>query len=186
MPSVADPHHRRDARGWLTSLPSSYPFQRLLQSIPALGPVTGLLVWIPLGHPPFLRQLRRRASQPRFVRRFLRYYGAVRLLGFVHRILIPLGFNARTPPNATFGEVKPEISRLPREKLPHMPWFSDRAGVRRTLPWRHVECCLPLAIRRSASRLIIRFRGSIARTAGSPVNASSAPSRTPSHDSGPA
>ena len=129
----------------------TYPFQRLLQPFPTLCPVTGLLARIAFGQLPFLRHLRRRASLLRFVRWFLRYYGVVRLLRFVHRILIPLGFNARTR-RTPFRRADPEISRLPCEKRPHMPWFSDRAGAGLASPWRRARCCLPLASTRSARR----------------------------------
>ncbi len=127
----------------------TYPFQRTLQPFPAQGPVTGLLARIAFGQPPFLHQLRRRALTPHFVRRFLRYYGVVRLLRIVHRILIPLGFNARTR-RTPFRRADPEISRLPREKCRHMPWFFDRAGAVHISSWRRARCCLPFTIRRSA------------------------------------
>ena len=113
--------------------PLTYPCQRTLQPFPALSPVAGLLARIAFGQPPFLHQLRRRALTPHFVRRFLRYYGVVRLLRLVHRILIPLGFNARTR-RTPFRRADPESSRLPREKRPHMPWFFDRAGAGYALP----------------------------------------------------
>ena len=92
----------------------TYPFQRTLQPFPAQGPVTGLLARIAFGQPPFLRRLRRRASLPNFVRRFLRYYGVVRLLRIVHRMLVPLGFHARTH-RTPLRRADTEISRLPRE-----------------------------------------------------------------------
>ena len=131
----------------------TYPFQRTLQPFPALGPVAGLLARIAFGQPPFLHQLRRRALTPHFVRRFLPYYGAVRLLKIVHRMLVPLGFHARTH-HTPLQRADPEISRLPREKCRHMPWFFDRAGAMRASSWRRARCCLPFNIRKSASRRI--------------------------------
>ena len=163
----------------------TYPFQRTLQPSPALNPVASLLAQIAFGQPPFLLQLRRRTLPPNFVRRFLRYYGVVRLLRFVHRMLVPLGFHARTH-RTPLRRAKPETSRLPCQKCRHMPWFFDRAGAMRASSWRRARCCLPLTIRKSAPRRITRFRGSIARPVGSSVNASNVPSRTHSHDSGSA
>jgi len=162
-----------------------YPIQLMLQPSPVLCPAAGLLGGIAFGQSTFLHRLRRGlVLQPHFVRRLLRYYWTVRLPVFVHRRLVPLGFTARTQSPYCWAELG--VSRLPREKRLHMPWFSDRAGAGRALPKRHARCGLPHTIRRSASRFINPFRGSIARPAGSPVNASSAPLPAPSHDSGPA
>ena len=133
--------------------PLTYPCLRTLQPFPALSPVAGLLARIAFGQPPFLHQLRRRALTPHFVRRFLRYYRVVRLLRFVHRMLVPLGFHARTL-RTPLRRVDPEISRLPREKCRLRPWFFDRAGAMRASSWRRARCCLPFTIRKSASRRI--------------------------------
>ena len=65
-------------------------------------------------------------------------------------MLVPLGFHARTLPTP-LRRVDPEISRLPREKCRHMPWFFDRAGAMCASSWRRARCCLPFTIRRSAS-----------------------------------
>ena len=129
----------------------TYPFQRTLQPSPALNPLASLLAQIAFGQPPFLHQLRRRTLPPNFVRRFLRYYRVVRLLRFVHRMLVPLGFHARTH-RTPLRRANPETSRLPCEKCRHMPWFFDRAGAMRASSWRRARCCLPLTIRKSASR----------------------------------
>jgi len=83
-----------------------------------------LLVHVPLGPRPSLHLLRSRS--PGVVRWLRRYYGGVRLLGFVHHRLRLLVFPMRTsgiPPLA-----KPEISRFPRKELPHMPGSSTTPG----------------------------------------------------------
>ena len=75
-------------------------------------------------------------------------------------------------------------SRFSRTKVPHMPWFSDRAGPpdssRVTLP-----AVLPSAFNRAWAPRSSVFRGSIARPARTPVNASPRPSQDAAHDSGP-
>ena len=81
-----------------------YPLQRRLQGRPALCPAPGTSKRIALGRPPSLNLLRRRRGRvttvkpvhTAFVRRRLRYYGAVRLPAAVHRRLAPVGFTART------------------------------------------------------------------------------------------
>src|SRR5262245_9387836 len=81
----------------------TYAFQRLchvycygldIYPCPALCPGRALLVRIPLGHRPWLRQLRCRLL--RFVRRLQCYYGDVRLPAFVRHRLRLLTFPMRT------------------------------------------------------------------------------------------
>src|SRR5271157_2069936 len=81
------------------------------------GPARALLSRVSLGPRPWLHQLR--DGSLRFVHRLHSYYDGVRLLGSVHHRLRLLVFPMRTcgiPPQA-----KPETSRFPCNKLPHMP-----------------------------------------------------------------
>jgi hypothetical protein len=80
------------------------------------------------------------------------------------------------------------ISRLPRKVFPHMPGVFDRAGFVRVSRYRHVGRRLPLAATASAPRRAclatgFSFRGSTARPARAPPNASPSPLRAPPHDS---
>src|SRR6202023_2571601 len=92
------------------------------------------------------------------VRGLRRYYGLVRLPGFVHCRLASCEFTARAWVNA---QVKPGISRLPngRVVLPcEMLWgvhgVLDTAGSGRALRWRRVPCCLPPDATASALRTV--------------------------------
>ena len=79
-------------------------------SCAALSPARVLLVRIPLGHRPWLHQLRR--GSLRFVRRLQSYYGDVRLPALVHHRLRLLAFPMRTPvQDSTWA--KRRISQLP-------------------------------------------------------------------------
>ena len=79
--------------------PKTYPCQRTLQPFPALSPLAGLLARLPLANPLFSTNSAVELSRPNFVRRFLRYYGVVRLLRFVHPC--SLGIPRADPPHAT-------------------------------------------------------------------------------------
>src|SRR4051795_2254952 len=146
---------------------------------PALCPARALLARVPLGPRPSLHRLRRRS--PGLVRWLRRYYGGVRPLEFVHHRLRLLVFPMRTrgiPPLA-----KPEISRFPRNELPHMPGSSTtpgRAGARITLP-----SVLPSMILNTSAPETILFSRLNGWPMRSPVNASPASSQMPPHDSGP-
>ena len=85
---------------------------------PARCPGRVLLVPVPLGPPPSLHPLRRHRSG--FVRRLLRYYGSVRLPGFVYHRLLSLDFPIR--PDSFSGESG--ISRFPRITRPYVPGSS--------------------------------------------------------------
>ena len=82
-----------------------------------------MLVRIPLGPRPWLHLLRRRL--PGFVRGLRRYYGGVRLLGFVHHRLRLLVFPMRTHDRLW---AKPETSRFPRKERRHMPGSPTTPG----------------------------------------------------------
>src|SRR5437763_11745383 len=82
-----------------------YAFQRMFHAYPTLRPARALLVRISLGPRPWLRRLRcvclcrwLRSGLLRFGRRFLSYYGEVRLLVSVHHRLWLLAFPMRTVP----------------------------------------------------------------------------------------
>jgi hypothetical protein len=68
---------------------------------------------------------------------------------------------------------------------PRVPGVSDRAGSRRALRWRYVECGLPPTSTASAPRCKHRFRGSIPgpHVPLSTLRRTALP--PPTHDSGP-
>ena len=115
------------------------------------------------------------------VRRLRRYYASVRLLTTVrHRLrlclpdaarhAIPYGRSERSPGSRTWS-------------FPCMRRVWDRAGPSRHSRWRTWSCCLPSPLpRRRPEGMISRLVTSPVRA---PVNASSVPSRAPTHDSGP-
>src|ERR1700731_3431457 len=78
-----------EERGELLLLPLPcglpYALQRLGHGSPVLCPARALLIHIPLGPRPWLRQLRGRL--PGFVRRHHSYYGGGRILMIIHRRL---------------------------------------------------------------------------------------------------
>ena len=145
------------------------------------GPVPGTCFAGPRSprSPPFAPPLRRRS--PGFVRWLPRYYGEVRLLGFVHHRLRLLVFPMRT--RGVSPLAKPETSRFPRKERPHMPGSSTtpgrtdtRAGVSAVLPSVILTTSAPETI------LLSRLHGWPVR---SPADASPTPSRVPTHGSGP-
>ena len=110
-----------------------------------------------------------------------RYYGLVRLPGFVHRRRSLFRFTARA---STGVGAKPGISRLPREMLRCVRGVCDHAESDRSSHKRIDRCCLPPDSTVSALRSIT-FSRLNTRPALSPVNASPMPSRTSTHDSEP-
>jgi hypothetical protein len=113
------------------------------------------------------------------------HYGPVRRPVVVHHRRTSFDFPMR-PAMRTGND---GLSRLPRKVFPYMPGVSDRAGVRRVSRYRYAGFRLPLATTASAPRRAclstgFSFRGSIARPARAPVNASTSPLRAPPHDSG--
>lgn len=117
--------------------------------IPARGPVRGGLADVSLGYAPFLHDLRRVIP---FVRRFLWYYGRIRLLTGVNDRVMALGLACHA---RACGSGTDEISQLPCRSLPDMLRISDRAGLKHGL--RLASCfILPSDIAMSwASRLMI-------------------------------
>jgi hypothetical protein len=108
--------------------------------------------------------------------------GPVRLPVVVHHRRVSLDFPMRpAAPSATGGH---GLSRFSREVCPDMLGVSDRAGLRRVLPWRHAGCGLPPSSTASASRSEVLSRLNT-RPARTPVNASPPPLRADTHDSGP-
>jgi hypothetical protein len=117
---------------------------------PALQPGLGRLRGVPLGRPPSLHCLRQ-WREPIVVRRFLWYYGAVRLPVSVHvgRVVISLlrpahrtnsGGRRRDPPGSRAGSFHAYTgSSTPLDSLV-------------TRVYRHRRCCLPLPLTASASR----------------------------------
>jgi hypothetical protein len=159
----------------------TYPLKRAWRACPARCPERVALVLVPLGRPPSLHRLRHRF--PGFVRRLLRYYGAVRLPMSVRHRRMSLDFPVRPATSlATGGR---GISRFPCEVLPCVLGVSDRAGSHRVSRWRRDGCGLPPVSMASAPRscpLISRLNTRPVRT---PVNASPPASRPSAHDSGP-
>jgi hypothetical protein len=110
------------------------------------------------------------------------HYGPVRLPRAVHRRRVSWDFPTRpVGPSPTAG---PRLSRLSREVCPYMLRVSDRAGLRGASRWRRVECGLPLFLTAAALQRV-RLSRLNTRPARSPVNASPAPLRASTHDSGP-
>jgi hypothetical protein len=100
------------------------------------------LARVPLGPRPSLHPLRHRCSG--FVRRLLRYYGGVRLLGSVHHRLRLFTFPMRTNPVPRL--VSAEISRFPCEERACMPGstttpgrLSARVGALRRVAFRYTD-----------------------------------------------
>ena len=160
----------------------TYPCQHALHA--SSGTVSDrhvALAWIPFGQAPSLPLLRNR--YPGLVRRVRRYYEPVRLPMFVHRRRASVDFPTRPAACTAMGEHG--ISRFSRKVFPCMRGVSDRAGFLDSLQWRCQGCGLPHSSTASAprSKLLSRLNTQPART---PVNASTPPSRTAPHDSGPA
>ena len=164
----------------------AYPLERAWRVAPTLRPERVTLGRVLLGQPPSLHRLRSRCSG--FVRRLLRYYGAVRLPTSVHHRRSSLDFPMRS---ACAAADERGTSRFPRKVFPHMLGVCYRARSRSVLPKRRLRCCLPLISTASAPRrarcicsgaLLTRLNTRPART---PVNASPAPLRTLTHDSEP-
>ena len=110
---------------------------------PVLCPERVFLVPVPFGQTPSLHPLHRHRSG--LVRELLRYYGSVRLPGFVHHRLLSLDF----PMRPLWGE--PGISRFPCITRPYVPGSStsrDRNASRLSAS----DCCLPHIAKASASR----------------------------------
>jgi len=79
----------------------------------------------------------------------------------------------------------PRISRFPIGMHPYMHRVFARAGSDGISRWRCRRCGLPPARMASAPRSWFPFRGSLARPARTPVNASPATLRSMTHDSEP-
>ena len=112
---------------------SRAPLNSIHICFPTLCPANGKFNNAPLGYPPFLHLLRRTV----FVRRFLRYYGGIRLLTSVDgRITV----NPSLPRPTLFRRSTDETSQLLRKQLPNMLRVSDRAGSKQDS--RFMPCCV--------------------------------------------
>jgi hypothetical protein len=161
-----------------------YPLKRMLQPFPALRPASGLLSKGSLRPAPFPPSVPPQTSS----RLLCSPTSSVLRIGPTSRVRpsssCPHGVHGADPPFPSAGQTRDlpvSVREVSRPALVPRP-----RGGRMALAL--VECilyCLPSAISASAPRSLSCFRGSIAWPAVSPVNASSAPSRTPSHDSGP-
>ena len=164
----------------------TYPFERAERVAPALCPERVALGQVSLGQAPSLHRLRSRFHG--FVRQLRRYYGPVRLPTSVHHRRASFDFPIRSA--ASSAADARGISRFSHKVLACMRRVSDRAGSLGALPWRRLGCGLPTFSNASAprsnppfgGRLISRLDTGPTRT---PVNASPAPSRAPTHDLGP-
>ena len=132
LPWVVTPDHDSDVR----DLP--YPLQRTVHALSALCPIRVALSRVPLGQVPSLQRLFHQF--PSFVRRFLRYYGPVRLPLPVHHRRTSIDFPMR-PARSSAG--RQGISQLLSEVLPCMLRIFDSAGSRPVLRLRRTRCCLP-------------------------------------------
>ena len=101
----------------------------------------------------------------------------------VHHGITTLAFPARpAPPSRRADDHR--TSRFSRPEIPYMHRFFDPAGSADGSRKRRHRCCLPPCRTASAPRAR-RFRGSIARPARTPTDASPPPSRTTTRGSGP-
>src|SRR5208337_3119183 len=97
-----------------------------------------------------------------------------------------IGFDSsssRCGPGGVRPQAKPETSRFPRKELPHMPGSSTTPG------WAAARTNAPVHVAFRDSDHVGARNYLLSRLNGwpmhSPVNASSASSRIPTHDSGP-
>jgi hypothetical protein len=129
---------------------------------------------VSLGRSPSLHHLRRPALG--VVRQLRRYYGTVRLPTIVHHGITAWAFPARpAQPSPQAGDHG--TSRFSRPETPYMHRFFDPAGSADDSRKRRRRCCLPHCKTASAPQTR-RFRGSIARPARTPTDASPPPSQT--------
>ena len=135
---------------------------------------------VPLGQSPSLHRLRRRL--PGLVRRLHRYYETVRLPGLVHRRRASLDFPTRPAAPAAAGE--PRTSRFSCVVFPYVPGSSTAQDPNASRDGDAPSDAFRLFLQRRRPELSF-FRGSIARPARTPVNASALPLRETPHDSGP-
>jgi hypothetical protein len=157
----------------------TYPLQRTGRVVPARCPGRVLLWQVPFGQPLSLHPLRDRLSV--VVRGLPRYCRAVRLPRSVRHRRASLDFPMR--PKATGALGGRGISRFPSEVPAYVHGVSDRAGLWHTSRYRCTRWSLPLSPTASASRRKFLTRLNT-RPARSPY-ASTPPSRTAPHDSGP-
>ena len=149
------------------SLP--YPPQRMLQVCPALGPEPSLPSRIALGRSPSLRPLRP-WPVAMLVREHPRYYGTVRLPVPVHRCLAPSGFATRTwlpwP-----GQTR-DLPVPAREASLRAGGLRPRGARRRSRDNDRGSVAFWIFDTIGAPNYRTKLRGSMARPARSPVNAS--------------
>ena len=169
---------------WLLSrFPASCPFSvHHIYSHPVLCPVPVLLKPIALGQAPSLHPLRRPQFAEAFVRRFLRYYGLVRLPITVHRRRVPWILAA-------------DLMAISIRPIMGSPGFRQSVSVHarglRPRGAREASCAddAPgVAFRSRRQRRhsgVKRVSRLNTRPARAPVNASSLASRPETHDSGP-
>jgi hypothetical protein len=132
-----------------------------------------------LGWSPFLHGLLG-CSAPASLGRFV---GTTKPSDFSAPCILGLPLSRSRGGPTPYGQANAEISRFSRLEFPRMPRSSTPQGPRLAGPYASPG----VAFRRSETRRLpdCGFRGSIARPACTPVNASPTPSRRPAHDSGP-
>jgi len=111
-----------------------------------------------------------------------RYYGTVRLPGLVHRRRASLDFPTRPAALSATGE--PRTSRFSCEVFPYVPGSSTAQDPDASRACDAPSAAFRISLMRRHPGLSF-FRGSIARPARTPVNASALPLRETPHDSGP-
>src|SRR5262249_38795594 len=136
----------------------AYPLELAVQASPALSPAPVLLVRVALGLPPSLHRLRRRASG--FVRRFPRYYEAVRLPVPVHHRLASLDFSIRLAQSCCSSGNG--TSRLPCR------WFWDVAGSPTAQGSRGARVGAPLDVAFGCLKCLGALKSSIVSRLNSP------------------
>jgi hypothetical protein len=148
---------------------------------PALSPERVELAALPSGDP--LPSITSATPTGALFGGFAGYYEIVGLPTTVHHGITTLAFPARpAQPSPQAGDHG--TSRFSRPEIPYMHRFFDPAGSADGSRKRRRRCCLPRCRTASAPQAR-RFRGSIARPARTPTDASPPPSRTTAHGSGP-
>ena len=178
---------RREPHPLILSCCLPYPLQRTCPSCrsiaPALCPVPVLLVRIPLGQAPSLRPLRQPASH---LPLFAGFSGTTGLSDFPRPfIAVVLLSDSRRGPrrHLPWADMGSPGSRA--ESFRACMGSPTARGPVTSSRWRCVRCCLPRrhdSVGTPKSNRISRLNTQPAR---SPVNASPAPLRPPTHDSGP-
>ena len=160
---------------------SAHAIQPTWRALPGTESGTRRTGHVPLRRSPSLHHLRN--PNRGVVRQLRRYYEIVGLSTIVHHRITTLAFPARpAPPSRRAGDHG--TSRFSYPEMPYMHRFFDPAGSGDDSRKRRRRCCLP-PCRTASAPQTRRLRGSIARPARTPTDASPPPSRTTTHGSGP-